>query len=481
MKKLLFVLLGSLGSLAAFSQSIADKGCGTVTTEAQLDRIAQYVANEDVLREKTTGTVDSIPLTIHIVGDNSGVGYYELDRLFPLICNLNTHFAPAEFYFYIAWPLRYINNSNYYQHDFSAGYQMMQSNNVANTVNVYFVDDPSGNCGYFSPGADGVAIGKNCAAITSTTLTHELGHFFDLPHTFSGWENGNIPSNKEYVTRGVGANCNSAGDRFCDTDADYVGYRWTCPYSDAPLTDPLGVTLHVDSSLYMSYATDACMTRFSGQQMGKMKNDLYSSRTNLLQFNYTSYSALDTPNVIYPTDTLFANNQTIKWNKVNGAQYYRVRVSPKNIPGLIRQQALTADTSLALNFTTVDGSSLLVTITPLNARNVCGAKVRKKDFVVSSALDPTGINTVNTINDALELFPNPSNNQVTIQISDLEKGVYSLQVLNVTGQIIKQQSFTHNKGQAKTTIQTTDLSNGIYTVKLIGNGITAVKKLLVRH
>ena len=54
-------------------------------------------------------------------------------------------------------------------------------------------------------------------------IPHELGHNFNLVHTFgerSG--NGTLGSGTtlELVTRGAGANCTTEGDYLCDTPAD---------------------------------------------------------------------------------------------------------------------------------------------------------------------------------------------------------------------------------------------------------------------
>lgn len=53
---------------------------------------------------------------------------------------------------------------------------------------------------------ESIYISKNCMG----ALTHELGHFFGLAHTFEG-------EGKELVN---GSNCLTEGDRICDTPAD---------------------------------------------------------------------------------------------------------------------------------------------------------------------------------------------------------------------------------------------------------------------
>ncbi len=61
-------------------------------------------------------------------------------------------------------------------------------------------------------------------ATDTRTLTHELGHYFNLLHTFQSSTDAN-QTNREYVTRDVfqGANCATKGDLLCDTPADPYG------------------------------------------------------------------------------------------------------------------------------------------------------------------------------------------------------------------------------------------------------------------
>lgn len=480
MKKLFTLILACAGfASTTLSQSISENGCGTITTSEEKQRVYDFVANGmPSPKAKGTAGVDSIPLSIHIVGKTNGTGYYELEKLFPLICNLNTHFAPVGFYFYIAWPITYINNDSYYEHDYMAGSQMMYANNVANTANVYFVQDPAGNCGYFTYGADAVAIGKNCAAINSTTLTHELGHYFGLPHTFSGWENGATPSNPERVARsGAGSNCSTSGDYFCDTDADYLAARWNCPYSGATLTDPSGATLSPDGTLYMSYSDDACMTRFSPQQIASMQNNLYNYRANLLQNTTAPYSTLDTPSIIYPTNLMYSNDKTIRWNKVPGAEYYFVKLATQNLPTLYRERWLTSDTFVQVTSQMFDNVNFYGYVTPLNNKNTCSYKMRQHLFTYTDAL-----NVNDVIPDAsVQIIPNPAASYVEISVDHSFMDKYTLYIMNMAGQIVKKQEVDFKMSGKAITLQTADLSNGIYTVRIAGDKGSLVKKLVVQH
>lgn len=477
MKQVLITSILLASCLGSFAQngSIAENGCGTVTTEKEMQQLAAYLASG--VAAKTTTPNDTIPLSIHIVGQDNGTGYYKLDNLFKVLCDLNDHYAPVGFFFYIKWPINYINNSSFYNHDTWSGYQMMTQNNVSNSVNVYFVEDPSGACGYFSPGADGIAIAKGCGNPNSTTLVHELGHYFGLPHTFYGWEGGGTPANPEKVTRGAGANCSTTGDLFCDTDADYLANRWFCPYTGSQL-DVTGTPYRPDSSLYMSYATDACMSRFSNQQIGRMQNKLHNDRSYLLGPT-PSNIGLTEPQVIYPTDSVYANNTTLKWKKVPGADQYHVKITFNTIP-IVKQESITGDTSLLVNFAMQQGVGYKLIIMPLNAKNVCKPVEKVFTYFYSSSTPPLSVGDMEENSGSITLYPNPTNKSAQLDLSSVSPGDYTLQVTSINGQKLYETVVSHRGGSQKVSLPVESLAVGIYIVRLTGNNNSWTEKLMIQ-
>jgi len=82
------------------------------------------------------------------------------------------------------------------------------------------------------------------------TLTHEIGHFFNLNHTFAGCSN---------------TNCATQGDRICDTPPSNTA-TGGCPTPGS--TVKCGVnTLTMN---YMDYTNDACMYMFTAGQATRM-------------------------------------------------------------------------------------------------------------------------------------------------------------------------------------------------------------------
>jgi len=479
MKRYVTAFFLSLAASSAFAQNseISQLGCATITTPAEIQEVYKYVQERTAL--KTTAGVDTIPLTIHIVGNNNGGGRYQLDYLFKVLCELNTRYAPVNFYFYVKWPIRYINNSGYYEHDFSGGYWMMNDNNVANTVNVYFVKDPAGACGYYSPGAGAVAIKNSCAAPSSTTLVHELGHYFGLPHTFYGWENGGTPSNPEKVTRsGFNANCSNAGDGFCDTDADYLADRWNCPYKGVKY-DANGDLYHPDSSIYMSYATDACMTRFSNQQIGRMQNRLYSSYQNLLNSNPPAYSDMSTPNILYPVDSVHSNFTKVIWNKVPGAEMYHVKISQK-LPAVTRQDTVVADTVFEITYNMVNDNGYTIQVAPLNGVNLCRSKMTTKEFTYTNNTTTLTLANFSPQGSIIRTSPNPVyGNELKVFLDAMPTGYYKVRLVNISGQLIAEQSVYNNIGNVTASFPLETVSAGLYFVQVQGMATNWVSKISI--
>ncbi len=83
---------------------------------------------------------------------------------------------------------------------------------IENYLNIWVIHDLCGAAAYVSttPGEDydGIVIDRLRINGTSTTLTHEVGHWFDLEHTFYGGNAQDCPPNDS---------CETQGDFICDT------------------------------------------------------------------------------------------------------------------------------------------------------------------------------------------------------------------------------------------------------------------------
>lgn len=102
-------------------------------------------------------------------------------------------------------------------------------------------------------------------------LTHEVGHFLGLYHTFQTQHpSGLCPSSQPstYFT----------GDFIADTPAHYLTYQGQCP-SNAPSCENPALQAPVNN--HMGYTSDACRWQFSPEQANRMRCTLDTYRPDL--------------------------------------------------------------------------------------------------------------------------------------------------------------------------------------------------------
>ncbi len=452
--------------------------CGTNFTEENLVWLRNYQKNYIPQEEgQRGGDTYYIPVKAHIVGNDDGIGYYNLTYLYTAICELNEHYQPTGFVFYIYGDIDYIDNSDYYVHDWFDGSNMMDENNVDDLLNVYFVSDPAGNCGYFSPSDNGVAVAKSCAMPGNSTIAHEFGHFFSLPHTFYGWEYG-IPDveDQEWVN---GDNCNSAADGFCDTPPDYLDYRWNCP--GPTQTDPFGETFQSDGTYYMSYSNDACTDKFSLEQQDAMHANLLGPRNNMLDFPTPVYVDLtETPNPVLPENNavnLFSNSVYFEWTPVAGATQYHLQISYSSGFSAIAHDIVTSDISYVETGLQMD-KKYYWRVRPLAPLNTCEAASIAYSFTTGTEL--TSVEE-SEIFDYLNVYPNPvtSGSAIDVNYNSSESFMGLINVLDITGKIINSQNIIIASGASYFKIDLPQVSEGIYFMQLSNGNKNETIKIMV--
>jgi len=129
--------------------------------------------------------------------------------------------------------------------------------NGTNGIQGYAYTGPTNNC------LDGVVIRSNRVTITNTnlgkTLTHELGHYLNLQHTF-------------YNTFSCGqeTNCETQGDFVCDTPPTTTNGSCVVPVCPDAMT-----------SNYMDYTGQVCRNAYSQGQAERMHECILDERDGL--------------------------------------------------------------------------------------------------------------------------------------------------------------------------------------------------------
>lgn len=441
-----------------------------------------------------------IPTTIHLIGSSAGGGFANQQTVMEMLCRLNEDFADQNILFYLNGNVRYVYNDFMHSDSYSWGVMSAMGNaKVPNSLNIFVnanVSEPV--AGYYSPSQDFVWMGTSYANGISTTITHEIGHFFTLPHTFYGWEGVNAPSlyslgpspssvNGHPVENVARNNCLTAGDGFCDTGADYISYRHSCPISTM-VQDPTGAIISPDPSYYMSYSSDECMTRFSQDQKNAMRADI-TARGWLNQPPPPNTTALYTDNIspIFPQVgelIVPAGNVRFEWDTIGASAatrwIFKLERTVLGVPVEMVHYAVTNGQS----FTDVAASLFISnrtyqwSVSPFSVGYTCAGSTSEFTFRTGVV---SGAEALNTTVFKTEIFPNPANSgTVQLKIASENPSKAVLRIFSTDGRLVLE----NNSMEVDAAVQTyqLDISNfaaGLYTVQVVSEAGVSTHKLVV--
>ena len=488
--------------------------CGT--TEGRSAWLKQYQANP-ALFQRNTDTLLSVPMTVHIVGNDQGSGYFSIESLLDAFCTLNEDMAPSNIQFFIAGDIVYHDNSAYYVHStVLEGAAMMFENNIPNTLNTYFVSDPAGNCGYNLPYA-GIAMRKSCSDPQDHTWAHEVGHAFSLPHPFLGWEGGvsydgsishsysdPAPTEVYYdytyfqdtliedtliidtalVELVDGSNCAIAADGFCDTAPDYLSSRWQCNaniQSTVTQRDPMGTQFVSDGTLIMSYSFDNCANRFSEEQMAAMRANLYDEKPELITEEEPGpfLEAGATASLIYPIDEVAQYDFVeFEWEAVEGATNYILEVSRlASFPSGITEVTVTSTNNVVLT-NLLDDKTYYWRVRAYNAYSFCTVF---SDYEIFQTGEVSSIAAIEEVT-SLHVFPNLLESPGILHINLQSTASMEMRFLlhDAAGQLLKSEQLQVNNGQNRIAYSIEDLPAGLYLLQLSTDKGSLFEKIIIQ-
>lgn len=253
----LFLLIASI-----FSQPVSAQNCLTTIDSA---RYQYELANPQSFK---LHSIDQNKRVFHVrvflfADKNGDYGITDL-VIAESFSQLNTDFLPAE----ISFELTQTDSIEYCQYSQFAFPDELRELKVlyykAGMINLFLVDEITSpgnpfNEGYteYPGGDDLIIIPKDFMA--DHGLSHQMGHFFGLYHTWETMFGTELPDS---------SNCPTAGDRLCDTPADsIVPISISCNSTLA--TWPNGAVFTPPISNQMSNWPD-CRCRFTIQQYNKM-------------------------------------------------------------------------------------------------------------------------------------------------------------------------------------------------------------------
>ncbi len=337
MKKLL--LICCISHIFIFQAIHAqDFRCGTLDpTPEQKEMLIRLGQNKPsrFKTEVTEGVATYFPLAIYILRKTDGTGGVSELQVMRGIADLNRQFRAIDIQFYMCGAFNYVNDDTYYDFESSEESALVSAGHFqAGKINIYYANTVKSGSkfvgGYaWLPGGPERMLIKNSQANDGKTVPHEMGHYFGLLHTFQNSNNPTI-TERELVTRSVGANCTTKGDLICDTPAD--PYEQTngniisaCVYTGGNV-DANGDAYTPMTSNIMGYYFN-CGNDFTAGQYSRMQIFAGSSR------NYSSASCTATipsaPTLI--SLNLAGNGVAVTWTDVANEVGYFIERSIDNI------------------------------------------------------------------------------------------------------------------------------------------------------
>jgi len=490
---LLCLLLVGVSTNSVFAQE--RYRCGNKATEIEKEIL---LANKRTL--KTTGKklVENryVPVQFHSVGTTDGGGHTPFPNILKALCTLNSQYDPYQVVFYLAdEPLQHNNTTA--TNTPGAAFSFLNSRKNNSAMNIFICQSAGqGVAGYYTPGGDYIVIQQSDIVDSSSTLTHEAGHFFSLAHPHRGWEDtgydpavhgetvtltetGSSQSSVVAVELVDRSNCDVAADFVCDTPVDYgFGQNITTCVNPFTVFDRNGDLIVTDPENYMAYYFNCEDEHFTNDQQDLVHVDFDSNRRNYIRSDYQ-------PDTIPPSDQVVQSspeqNETVEFFDFVELDWEPVEYATKYIVEVTSSSTLTYITE-ETNFTVLELDPSKVyfwKITPYNEVGNCGGT--SNSFFKTSDVSTTAVNELDLVSK-FSVLPNPTNgaNNLTISIESnaAVQGIFSL--YDITGRNVKAYNQENIKaGKQKINLDISDINDGVYIVNFASQEGILTEKIII--
>jgi hypothetical protein len=442
------------------------------------------------------GTLKYIPLRFHLVNNAKNEPLVSYKYILVALCRLNEKFAAQNMVFYMlnenGTPFENIpDEALQLDQSTSSASQFMAAKDSKQAINIWIVKDIKlvgssslgTTLGIYNFQKDRIYSHYNdFVGQRGDALIHEMGHYFGLRHTYSGWglsflevqnpkKGSIIKINKDNNDRVAecknGTNCTTSGDLICDTPPDYgIGYytdvNGKCVEPNFKVIDPCGDTIKILTDNYMgSFYCPSFSYHFSPMQLQLTEVDYFSARRDYLRNNATPN--LDKVNgmitYLMPADAAqmpFYNSVSLDWEDVQNATNYILELS-QNSSFSLNVQSILCDKSQKTVQNLLPNRKYYWRVIPFNAEiGACldATAIPFRSFSTSSVL-ATAESEANT---NCSVFPNPASETISILFNSKNTQSIDIQLFDLQGKLLKKQTITQNEA----TIDVATFAEGVY-------------------
>ncbi|WP_185154172.1 T9SS type A sorting domain-containing protein [Fulvivirga sp. M361] len=516
--------------------------CGTVPNQQYLDYLENSLTEREKLvnrhykdRLQGRATSTSIPVQFHVSRTTEGNDAAVSDEdLLKVIDNINTSFSIMGISFTSCGQTKFIDDT-FLHTNFEKDLHdpLLDQYDDKFILNIYFfadITDVNGYAKFPQDQVDRIVITSE-RALTST-VEHELGHYFSLLHTYETSRGNELVS---------GNNCRVAGDFICDTPPD-PGDRSdfnACIYNGTAV-DGAGDRYAPDGFNYMGRGQATCRNRFSILQRERILASLLMDRYYLVDCSQTApeNSCISTI-TSFPYEESFedfaggtewrqnvdddfgwrirhrtSSSNTGPDEALDGDYFMYTEASDyMNATGILSSPCFDLQDRSTLNVTfgyhlfgtDIGKLSLQLTkdegatwasvwVQQGNKGNQWNNAVITLDEYVGNtiqlrfvgetgsgsrgdmAIDNIVISSAPLVTgvrpgpdkNTLTLYPNPARDILTIQYSDLKQGHPTLYVTNVSGHVVYEQKLSNISASKEIKLDLKEWNPGVYYVRIIG-------------
>ena len=489
--------------------------CGLPGGEEDTRLIERLKKNKEHLRINGSSrslTTRYVPVVVHNIRRSDGSGGLSVTRIYDQMCSLNEYYAEqeADVQFYLQEINEIHNNTAYSNHYGVNGTNILSNNKRSKVINIYIPETANTSTqslgvtlGYYSPSQDWIVLRPSEVSKFSTTLHHEMGHYFSLPHPFRGWdyeaydpdihgEQVGTYAPSTYNTTLIlnekqdMSNCETAADLICDTPPDYNHFSvdWGCNYSGGA-KDPNGDFIDPDETNVMSYFNSCSPQTFTTDQIEVINTDL-TRRANNGSLNLVTAptgNISTTADLLLPEEgEVVADNSAIffDWEDIEFATEYIIEIDRIVNFGFMPQRAIVSESELLFY-----GNDLNLNLTyywrvrGINEYEHCSGWSEIQTFKTNAV---SSVNTIASVQQ-FAVQPNPIalGEKINIMITSDAAFDANIRLVNINGAVINvQRNERVLTGNNTIPVTTSDLSSGIYFVQLISEQGTLQEKIVIQ-